>query len=90
MRTELMSTLVLLSVIWIGWQTWTKKAAHVCYSYASGIVVIATAAMIADDVQMLCIALPIYVLIGREWKKSKQKRASEELNPTQTAPEIRP
>lgn len=78
MKTMLLPALVILSTAWIAYQTWRRKEPRICFFYAAGIAVIAASAWLTDDVQMICCAAPLSVLIGREWQKTKQESAPED------------
>lgn len=81
MQAILASALILLSAEWIIYRTWRNKEPRICLLYAAGLAVTAAAALLTDDVQLICGTVPICVLIGREWRKLKEEYPSKDAAP---------
>ena len=78
MRTILVSAFLLLSAAFLVCRILKKKEPRIYLIYQVGLVIIAFAALLTDDVLLTCCIAAICVLVDRE--RRKLQRESDEEN----------
>lgn len=78
MRTILVSTLLLLSAAFLVCRLLKKKEPRINLIYQVGLVIIAFAALLTDDVLLTCCIAAICVLVDRERRKFQRESDEED------------
>ena len=78
MRTILVLALLLLSVAFLVCRLLKKKEPRIYLIYQVGLVIIAFAALLTDDVLLTCCIAAICVLVDRERQKLRREREEED------------
>lgn len=78
MRTILVSALLLLSAAFLVCRLLKKKEPRIYLIYQVGLVIIAFAALLTDDVLLTCCIAAICVLVDREQRKFQRERDEED------------
>ena len=78
MRTILVSALLLLSVAFLVCRLLKKKEPRIYLIYQVGLVIIAFAALLTDDVLLTCCIAAICVLVERERRKLRWESGKED------------
>ncbi len=78
MRTILVLALLLLSVAFLVCRLLKKKEPRIYLIYQVGLVIIAFAALLTDDVLLTCCIAAVCVLVDRERRKLRRERDEED------------
>ena len=78
MRTILVSALLLLSAAFLVCRLRKKKEPRIYLIYQVGLVIIAFAALLTDDVLLICCIAAICVLVDRERRKFQRESDEED------------
>ena len=78
MRTILVSALLLLSAAFLVCRLLKKKEPRIYLIYQVGLVIIAFAALLTDDVLLTCCIAAICVLVDRERRKVQRESDKED------------
>ena len=78
MRTILVSALLLLSAAFLVCRLLKKKEPRIYRIYRVGLIIIAFAALLTNDVLLTCCTAAICVLVERERRKLRRERDEED------------
>lgn len=78
MRTILVSALLLLSAAFLVCRLLKEKEPRIYLIYQVGLVIIAFAALLTDDVLLTCCIAAICVLVDRERRKLRRESGKED------------
>lgn len=78
MRTILVSALLLLSAVFLVCRLQKKKEPRIYLIYQVGLVIIAFAALLTDEVLLTCCIAAICVLVDRERRKLRRESDEED------------
>lgn len=78
MRTILVSALLLLSAAFLVCRLLKEKEPRIYLIYQVGLVIIAFAALLTDDVLLTCCIAAICVLVDRERRKLRRESGEED------------
>lgn len=78
MRTILVLALLLLSMAFLVCRLLKKKEPRIYLIYQVGLVIIAFAALLTDDVLLTCCIAAVCVLVDRERRKLRRERDEED------------
>ena len=78
MRTILVSALLLLSAAFLVCRLLKEKEPRIYLIYQVGLIIIAFAALLTDDVLLTCCIAAICVLVDRERRKLRRERDEED------------